>query len=431
MKVDANGNLHDGKGEFSAKPSSAPAGLSGADLGDLDWPPMGHETVAWSQKVRGGTREDRMLTQIEASVPPMIAHLGYEIPREQIRECEEALVAIAGMDAAAADSPAEMTRFMVRTESVASSKIERVLASTEDFARAIAGSKGNDSASSMVAGSAAIAGMIDAAGANGVIALDDITAAQRILMENDPVEGKYAGLIRDEQNWIDGSDHSPRNAVHIPPHPDRVKPLMDDLVEFANRDDIPVLAQAAIAHAQFETIHPFGDGNGRIGRALIGAILRRRGVTSNTIVPVASGFNARRDDYFDALTAYRGGHVSPLLSLVARSAAIGGSEGRISVERIKTMPADWMARSGQKPDSAAGRILAGLFATPVMTSEHAAAISGVVPSQTNAAIALLEEADIVREITGRKRNRVWVALDVMGELDDLDARIRDRMREAR
>lgn len=395
---------------------------------DLDWMPVRAETVPWRQRQRGGTRADRMLTEIDAAVPPMIAGLDYSIPRELIGACEEALVAVAGMDAAAADSPAEMTRFMVRTESVASSRIERVVASTEDFARALAGSAANDSATSMVAGSSAIGMMIDTAGRRDAIRLADITEAHHILMKDDRSEGPYAGRLRDDQNWIGGSDFSPRNAWHIPPAPARVAGLMKDLVAFSNRDDLPVIAQAAIAHAQFETIHPFGDGNGRIGRALIGAILRRRGVMHNTIVPIASGLNARRDDYFAALTAYRAGRVVPVLALIARAAKVAGDEGRSSVERIRGMPAEWMSRLAVRADSTVASILPALFTNPIMTSEQAMVVAGTSHPQVYAAMSRLQEAEIVTEITGRKRDRVWASTDVMAELDDLDARIQAAMR---
>jgi Fic family protein len=80
---------------------------------------------------------------------------------------------------------------------------------------------------------------------------------------------------------------------------------LDDLITFANRTDIPVLAQVAIVHAQFESIHPFTDGNGRIGRALINTVLRRRGATGRVVVPLASALVARRDEYFDHLGAHR------------------------------------------------------------------------------------------------------------------------------
>jgi Fic family protein len=399
-----------------------------AASGAHDWVATTAETVPWHQRQRGGTREDRTLSEIDASVPPFIADLDYTLPPNLVRPVEEALVAVAGMDAAAADSPAEMTRFMVRTESVASSKIERVEASTSDFARALAGSRGNDSATSMVAGSQAIASMVDAAGADGSIEFNDLLSAHKTLMRDDRDEARYAGQVRTEQNWIGGSDYSPRNALHIPPVPERVDALLADLMAFANRDDVPVLAQAAIAHAQFETIHPFGDGNGRIGRALVSAILRRRGVMRNTIVPIASGLNARRDDYFASLTSYRAGFAAPLVALMALAARVGGEEGRISVERIKRMPAEWRELVDVRPGSTAARLLEGLYVKPVLTAQNAIATAGTTAPRVYNAMDQLEKAGIVTEITGRKRDRVWAATDVMAELDDLDARISAALR---
>ena len=110
----------------------------------------------------------------------------------------------------------------------------------------------------------------------------------------------------------------PRGALYIPP-PETVPGYMDDLVTFADRSDMPALLQAAIAHAQFESIHPFTDGNGRIGRALINAILRRRGATTRVVVPLASALVARRENYFDVLGSYRSGDLAPLVGTFVRS----------------------------------------------------------------------------------------------------------------
>ncbi|MDF1477763.1 Fic family protein [Leifsonia sp. H3M29-4] len=278
-----------------------------------------------------------MFTEVEAAVPPLIAELNYTVPSELSRGAEEALLAAARMEAGAADSRGGMTRFTLAAEAIASSRIEYVQASAADFIRVHAGAKGNDSAKSMVAASHAIAELLESVDANGVIRLEALLAAHRTLMKDDRYERLHAGQVRTEQNWIGGSDFSPRGALHVPPVPERVDELLADLMAFANRDDVPVLAQAAIAHAQFETIHPFGDGNGRIGRALVGAILRRRGVMRNTIVPIASGLNARRDEYFAALTSYRRGHAAPLVSLVTRAVTAGCHEALVSIERMRPL----------------------------------------------------------------------------------------------
>src|SRR5260370_27653988 len=97
----------------------------------------------------------------------------------------------------------------------------------------------------------------------------------------------HGGVIRDRQNWIGGGDYSRCEAQFVPPPPQEVERLLDDLCNFCNGDDLPAIAQAAIAHAQFETIHPFADGNGRTGRALVHVILRRRGLVPRGLPPIS------------------------------------------------------------------------------------------------------------------------------------------------
>ena len=160
----------------------------------------------------------------------------------------------------------------------------------------------------MVSARQALTAMVDAAGTKGRIDPADILGAHHALMKDDPRDGEYAGRVRTVQNWVLGSDWSPRGAVHIPPPPETLEPLLNDLIEYANRDDVPVLIQAAAVHAQFESIHPFTDGNGRIGPGLINAVLRRRGTTTQTVVPVASALLAERQRYFDRVNNYRRGH---------------------------------------------------------------------------------------------------------------------------
>ena len=113
---------------------------------------------------------------------------------------------------------------------------------------------------------------------------------------------------RTEQNWIGGSDHNPCAAEFVRRHPEeRVDDLIDDLCRVpCNEAQLPTVAQAAaVAHAQFETIHPFADGNGRTGRALIHLVLRRRGLATRVLVPVSLVLATWARDYIDGLTAFR------------------------------------------------------------------------------------------------------------------------------
>lgn len=96
-----------------------------------------------------------------------------------------------------------------------------------------------------------------------------------------------AGRVRDSQNWIGANNHNPCGADLVPPPPEEMGPLLDDLARFTGEIVLPPLVQAAVAPAQFETIHPFEDGNGRTGRALVQVILRRRGLAPALVTPIS------------------------------------------------------------------------------------------------------------------------------------------------
>lgn len=368
------------------------------------------------------------MTSVDASKPPLIAELDYAPSLSSIVLMESALLEIARTDAAAAGNSAALSRFMARTESVASSKIERITASARDYARAVAGNRSNASATSMVAASAALHRLVTAVGPEVAWTQDHLLDAHRDLMTDDPLESSYAGRLRDMQNWIGGSDHSPRGALYVPPVPERVEGLMADLVAYLRRDDVPVLVQAAIGHAQFESIHGFTDGNGRIGRALVSAVLRHRGVTGHSVLPIASGLLARREEYFDALGTYRSGDPAPLIDLFSRSALAAAACSRTTMMRLSEIPVEWTTELRPRRGSALASLIPAFSEEPVMGLADAELRSGAGEVQTYRAIAQLDAAGFIEEITGRKRDRVWAATDVMAELDELDRRIGDVMR---
>lgn len=129
--------------------------------------------------------------------------------------------------------------------------------------------------------------------------------------------------------------------MFVPPHPDRVATAIHDLERFLSRDDLPVLVQAAVAHAQFETIHPFPDGNGRTGRALVHSLLRGRGLTRRVTVPVSAGLLADTSSYFDALTAYRDGIPEPIVERLASASFAAIYNGRVLVDELRSLRAGW------------------------------------------------------------------------------------------
>ncbi|MDF2444012.1 MAG: hypothetical protein JWR01_2215 [Subtercola sp.] len=388
-----------------------------------NWPSHTVQTTPWRNRSGRGSREDRVLTEIGARIPPAIGALDFSVSPELEHTLDAGIQSLARLEADAGPGTAAISTFLIRTESIASSRIEHVGASMEEFARALFGIRSNESATSMVAASRAYTRMTDDAGRTGTITRESLLAAHRTLMAGDAAEFGYAGIFRDVQNWIGGNDFSPTAAVYIPPPPEFVDPLMDDLLLFVNRDDVPIFTQAAIAHAQFESIHPFTDGNGRVGRSLIGAILRRRGYTRSTTPPIASVLAADQSAYFALLDRYRDGDPQPIIRRLAEATAISSDEAAVSVRTIRALPDEWALRLNARAGSTAAGLLPLLMEHPVISAKEAEDLSGASSSSVYTALDRLENAGIVHQITQRQRNRVWAVTAVLDELDDLDRRI--------
>ncbi|WP_228814587.1 Fic family protein [Nocardia flavorosea] len=338
---------------------------------------------------------------------------------------EAALQEITALDAEHPAILGALGTLLLRAECVASSRIEEIDAAVDDYARALHGVKANPSATLMVAATTATDVLLTQVTTTRRIELADLAAAHRELMRDDPTDGDYAGRVRDMQNWIGGSKYSPREALYVPPPPETVDEYLQDLIRYANRDDVPALAQAAIAHAQFESIHPFTDGNGRIGRALINSVLRRRTVTNTVVVPLASALVAHRDRYFDDLSAYRSGDPEPLMHSFTAGSRIAASQSRRTARYLAAFPEQWRELTGPvRSHSAAAKIMASLIAMPVITAEDVSDRLRLSTSSAYAAIDRLNEAGVLRPLTNRKREQVWGAGLVLDELDALGARIK-------
>ena len=192
-------------------------------------------------------------------------------------------------------------------------------------------------------------------------------------------EPSIAGRWRTEPVWIGGGDLGPHEALFVPPHDRRVATLVDDLVRFADRSDIPVLVQTAIAHAHFETIHPFPDGNGRTGRALVHAQLRHAGLTRTVTVPVSAGLLTDTNAYFEALTAYRAGDAAPIVGQFVRAAFAAIDNGGRLVEELREIRSEWQGRIVARSDAVAWRVRALVLRQPVLNAATIAAHLEIAP----------------------------------------------------
>ncbi|MDT9593736.1 Fic family protein [Nocardioides zeae] len=397
-------------------PAAVPAGG--------DWPPHGTERRAWRQSVVRGPRADRAVRFVDARIPPRIAEQAYEPTRGLRTQLATATDGLVRLDQVHGRNLGALSQLLLRTESIASSKIENIEASLSDYGKALMGQRANASAVSMAAATEALSGIIVTASSDGRITRDAVLRAHHALFRSHPDLASKAGTVRTAQNWIGGSDYSPRNALFVPPPPETVVEHLDDLFAFANRDDVLPLAQAAIVHAQFESIHPFVDGNGRIGRTLIHAVLRRRGVTRRLTVPIASGLTAHRERYFEALGDYRRGDAATIIALLASATMWATHEARRTVTNLQLIHDDWDEALGQPADGAPdSRVLRFLMAEPIITTSRVAEVLGLDDDATAALLERLRRADVLAPLTARGRDRVWGAHLVLDEVRDLSARI--------
>ncbi len=392
----------------------------GGTLGQ-GWPPLTYETLPWTARYEtyATSRSERKKHQgpYQAAIPPKILNANLELPGGPAAKVGEASAELARFDELMGGEIAHFSAILLRSESAASSRIENLTASARAIAEAEIGTSHRKNAAEIVANTRA---MIAALDLSGRISSASVLAMHRALMsETDPIN---AGHWRTEQVWIGGGNLGPHLALFIPPHHDRVADAIADLMKFIERDDLPVLAHAALAHAQFETIHPFTDGNGRTGRALVQAMLRHGQLTRNVTVPVSAGLLSDTRAYFDALTAYRLGDPIPIVARFAEAAFKAVANGRVLVDELRQIRQRWRQLIKARSDSAVWRLVDLLLRRPVVNARVVAEELGLDAGNVHRYIKPLFDAEILVESLDVKRNQVWRAAGLLAALDAFAAR---------
>jgi Fic family protein len=348
--------------------------------------------------------------------------------------------AIARMDtevSALADTEA-LARLLLRAESVASSRIEGLEIGARKLLRAEAakalGERATDVTADEVLGNIdAMNGAIRDVGPGGSITPATLLRFHRRILAGTR-HAAYAGTFRSAQNWIGGSQYNPCSAAFVPPPPELVPGLLDDLCAFCEDDSLPAVAQAALAHAQFETIHPFADGNGRTGRGLIHMVLRRRGLTTRALPPISLVLATCASDYIDGLTAtrYRGPAASRdahagLNLWIGRfaGACLRAVEDAGSFERrAREIEDHWRARLGRiRSGSATDLLLKALPGAPVVTVNGVTDLIDRSFPQASEAVNRLVNAGILTQVSIGRRNRAFEARDFINAFTDLERQL--------
>ncbi len=397
-----------------------------------DWAPHTFQVRPYQQRVARGPRSDRRLREVTVALPPFIRDRHYPIERPLAAMAAASAGDLGHLDLVHGRTLRALNHLQLRAEAVDSSKIEDVDASLADYGRALLGVGANASAVSMASATAALTRMIRDAETTRSIRAEAILRAHDDLFRRNPDEAHRAGSFRTTQNWVGGSDYSPVGALHVPPPPETVPDYLEDLVAFANRDDVPMLVQAAIVHAQFESIHPFIDGNGRIGRALIHAVLRRRRGARHLTVPIASALVAHRERYFGALDDYRAGYAAPVIAMLASATSTATAESWRTAARLNELRGTWHdAVGGSRPGTALHRLLDLLTEEPIVNVALVTERIDVADATAETTIDALVDARVLTRAARSRRAPVWLAQAVLDEVDDLSQRIQASSRRLR
>lgn len=378
------------------------------ELVDLVWPGGGY-----------GGRKDRLPFRYQAFVPDALAPWDEALAPRAVQALSDATAALQGIQGAVADDLEVIAGPLLRSEALGSSFIEGLRASNKRLALAAYEPGTAEPVARAVLGNLrAMELAVEIGTGAGDFTLESLLEIHRRLLEG-TTEERYAGIVRRDQNWIGGRGLSPRDATFVPPPPEQVLGLLEDLVDFVNRADVPPIAQAALAHAQFETIHPFGDGNGRAGRCLIHVVLRRRHLATALVPPVSVVLATNARSYIAGLVDHREGRYDDWIGYFAdQVAAACAATVRLHVQ-VRALLDEFVARAGSpRSDSVARKIIVSLPSQPIVSAETASRRHGVTPTAARAALNRLEEAGVVSLTrVGRRRDREWASNELFQLLD--------------
>ncbi|MEU0095852.1 Fic family protein [Kribbella sp. NPDC006257] len=394
------------------------------------------ELHRWPGHPDGFTRAERLGGSYELYFPDPLVGREFDLDDEVLAALEDAAGDLARLDATAAvlTNSEALARLLLRAEAVGSSQIEGLVVGARRLLKAEAlrdSERHHDVTADEVLGAVdAMTWVTESVGTGDKLEVEHLLEAHRRLMAHSPTP-EYGGEVRVLQNWIGG--RSPAEAYYVPPPAQLVPELLADLMTFVRESRLPVLAKAAIAHAQFETIHPFADGNGRTGRALIHLILRAEGLVERTVPPVSLSLATHATQYVEALTAFR--YTGKATNQRARTAAnrwllmfaIACSHATAEAARFERTAAElksaWRERAAPvRAGSATELLINTLPAAPVLTLAAAARLIDRSQQAANQALTRLTAAGVLREVTDARRNRIYEAPELIDAFTLLERR---------
>lgn len=383
------------------------------------WPSVNYQTLDWvpSAEVREAMSrraKERMLKQYDSAVVPRIAEVSLNLSTDTFAHLEQVALQVTRFDAEQSNAILPFTALLLRSESFASSRIENLSSSARKiFEAEIEEYVGTKNAQLILANTR----QMQEATKEPRVSVGGLLDMHRVLLEESAPE--IAGKLRTEPVWIGGKNLYPEGALFVPPQHEHLPALMADLEEFCQRRDLPAIAHAAIAHAQLETIHPFADGNGRTGRALIHILLRNHGLTNNAALPISAGLLRNTEAYFDALNAYREGRPEEIITLFADAALHAVERGSWLAQQLEELDQQWRDLDIGRKDHSAWDLLGLLLHRPVLTAKMVSEELDLSDTRARSALRRLEEVGLLRSSASAVKGiKAWRAVEVLEILDE-------------
>ncbi|MBI3522203.1 MAG: Fic family protein [Chloroflexi bacterium] len=246
-----------------------------------------------------------------------------------------------------------------------------------------------------------------------------VLSLHRLLLQGVRGENKRPGEFRTSQNWIGARGTPIEDADFVPPPPEALADALDDWERYIHEaDNVPPLLRCALVHYQFETIHPFIDGNGRIGRLLMPLFLIERGCLSQPLLYLSAYFESNRSDYYTALSLGRlKGDLDPWLRLFLKAVETQSRDASARADEITKLEASYRERIKRSRSRVTHGMIDDLFMSMFVTAARVATRQKVTAVSARAAISELVGVDILREITGKNYGRVYVPPELLAILD--------------
>lgn len=380
------------------------------------WPRVEYEKQKWdcdydSLQLLSKTRRRKILPTYDAAIPGLISSEPLLLSPDLLQLLGEVQVSVARFDQEQASRGYDLPALMLRSESSSSSQIERLTSSVRNVALAEVCENAPENAR-LIAGN--VAAMREAIALDGPVDVSSICSVHDVLMRG---TGEAMGLRR-EQVWIGGTSFSPHGARFVPPHASRLSEYLDDLVRFGCRQDIDSLSKAAIFHAQFETIHPFTDGNGRTGRVLLHKMLAFDEVLKYSTLPISAGLLHDVEAYMMALDAYHEGEIEPIIRCLANALELAVVVGSKISRNVDGLLENWAGRNSDRKGSASHGLSLLLVGQPVVNAPYVASGLKISERAARTVIETACERGILAKMGNRKRGAYYQASELIAILEE-------------